>query len=128
MLHLIAVITAKPGQRDALLAIFRANVPNVQAEPGCIEYAAAVDAGGFAGMQAPLGPEARPAAPAAHSRPGIAGFSFAEPCYAGSRQAARGVCPFEPKRALCFGFAGAGRFSTVELHQIGFECGVRRGI
>jgi quinol monooxygenase YgiN len=58
MLHLIAVITAKPGQRDALLAIFRANVPNVQAEPGCIEYAAAVDAGGFAGMQAPLGPDA----------------------------------------------------------------------
>jgi quinol monooxygenase YgiN len=57
MLHLIAVITAKPGKRDALLAAFRANVPNVQAEPGCVEYAATVDAGGFAEVQAPLGPD-----------------------------------------------------------------------
>jgi quinol monooxygenase YgiN len=57
MLHLIAVLTAKPGKRDGLLAAFRANVPNVQAEPGCIEYAAAVDTTGFAEMQAPLGPD-----------------------------------------------------------------------
>ena len=57
MLHLIAVITAKPGKRDAVLAIFRANVPNVHAEPGCIEYGAAVDTDGFAEMQAPLGPD-----------------------------------------------------------------------
>jgi quinol monooxygenase YgiN len=57
MLHLIAVISAKPGQRDALLAAFSANVPNVRAEPGCIEYAATVDAGGFAELQAPLGPD-----------------------------------------------------------------------
>jgi len=57
MLHLIAVLTAKPGKRDALLAAFRANVPNVQAEPGCIEYGAAVDTDGFAEVQAPLGPD-----------------------------------------------------------------------
>jgi quinol monooxygenase YgiN len=57
MLHLIAVITAKTGKRDALLAVFRANVPNVQAEPGCVEYTAAVDAGGFRELQAPLGPD-----------------------------------------------------------------------
>ena len=55
MLHLIAVITAKSGQRDALLAAFAANVSNVQAEPGCIEYVATVDADGFAELQAPLG-------------------------------------------------------------------------
>lgn len=57
MLHLIAVITAKPGQRAALLDAFSANVPNVLAEPGCIEYAATVDADGFPDAQAPLGPD-----------------------------------------------------------------------
>ncbi len=57
MLHLIAVITAKPGQRDALLTVFSANVPNVHAEPGCLEYAATVDADGFGDLQAPLGPD-----------------------------------------------------------------------
>ena len=57
MLHLIAVITARPGQRDALLALFQANVPNVHAEPGCIEYTATVDADGFSELQAQLGPD-----------------------------------------------------------------------
>lgn len=44
MVHVIAVITAKPGQRDSILKLFRANVPAVRAEKGCIEYGAAVDA------------------------------------------------------------------------------------
>ena len=44
MIRVVAIITAKPGRRDELLAIFRANVPAVQAEKGCIEYAAHVDA------------------------------------------------------------------------------------
>ena len=44
MVHVIAVITAKPGKREAILDAFRANVPNVRAEQGCIEYGAAVDA------------------------------------------------------------------------------------
>ena len=44
MVHVIAVITAKPGQRKTILTHFRANVPAVRAEKGCIEYAAAVDA------------------------------------------------------------------------------------
>ncbi len=57
MLHLIAVITAKPGQRDAVLAIFQANVPSVHAEPGCIEYTATVDIDGFDDIQAKLGPD-----------------------------------------------------------------------
>ena len=43
MIHVIAVITAKPGMRDAILQAFRANVPAVRAEQGCIEYGAAVD-------------------------------------------------------------------------------------
>ena len=44
MIHVVAVLTAKPGKRDAVLKEFRANVPNVRAEKGCIEYGAAVDA------------------------------------------------------------------------------------
>ena len=44
MVHVIAVITAKPGKRAEILAAFRANVPNVQKEKGCIEYGAAIDA------------------------------------------------------------------------------------
>ena len=44
MIHVIAVISAKPGMRDLILQAFRDNVPAVRAEQGCIEYGAAVDA------------------------------------------------------------------------------------
>jgi len=44
MIHVIAVITAKPGKREAILEAFRANVPAVRAEKGCMEYGAALDA------------------------------------------------------------------------------------
>ncbi len=44
MIHVIAVITAKPGKRAAILEAFQANVPAVRAEQGCIEYGAAIDA------------------------------------------------------------------------------------
>src|SRR5258708_22674843 len=44
MIHVAAIITAKPGKRAAILEAFRANVPAVRAEQGCIEYRAAVDA------------------------------------------------------------------------------------
>lgn len=44
MIHVLAVITAKPGKREEVLQAFRANVPAVRAEKGCIEYGAAVDA------------------------------------------------------------------------------------
>ncbi len=43
MINVVAVITAKPGMREAVLQAFRANVPAVKAEQGCIEYGAAVD-------------------------------------------------------------------------------------
>ncbi len=46
MIHVLAILTAKPGQRAAVLAAFKANVPNVQAEAGCIEYNAVVDVDG----------------------------------------------------------------------------------
>ena len=47
MIHVIAVITAKPGKREEILRHFRANVPAVYAEKGCIEYGAAVDSRAF---------------------------------------------------------------------------------
>ena len=57
MIHVIAVITAKPGMRDAVLREFRANMPAVHAEQGCIGYAPAVDAEGMGGFQTPFGPD-----------------------------------------------------------------------
>ena len=55
MIHVIAVITAKPGKREEILAHFKANVPNVLAEHGCIEYGAAIDAEGALAIQAKWG-------------------------------------------------------------------------
>jgi len=43
MVHVIAVITTKPGLRADVLEVFNANVPAVHAEDGCIEYGATVD-------------------------------------------------------------------------------------
>ena len=47
MIHVLAIITAKPGMRDEVLTHFRANVPAVHAEKGCIEYGPVVDSGAF---------------------------------------------------------------------------------
>jgi quinol monooxygenase YgiN len=57
MIHVIAVITAKPGQRASILAHFNANVPAVRAEKGCIEYGAAVDAEPALKFQTAFGPD-----------------------------------------------------------------------
>jgi quinol monooxygenase YgiN len=57
MIHVLAVVTARPGQRAAVLAAFRANVPNVLAEAGCIEYGAAVDAENALAFQTRYGPD-----------------------------------------------------------------------
>jgi quinol monooxygenase YgiN len=54
-IHVLAMITAKPGQRDALLAEFGANLAAVRAEEGCIEYGAAVDTDVFGERQARFG-------------------------------------------------------------------------
>lgn len=53
--HVVAVITAKPGMRGKVLEAFQANVPAVRAEEGCIEYEAAVDAEGAGAIQTKLG-------------------------------------------------------------------------
>jgi quinol monooxygenase YgiN len=57
MIHVLAIITAKPGQREAVLALFRANMPAVHAEEGCIEYGPAIDVPEFGPMQTPFGPD-----------------------------------------------------------------------
>src|SRR5262249_4624553 len=57
MLHVIAIITAKPGMRDAILREFRANMPAVHAEKGCIEYGPATDTPDIGKFQTPLGPD-----------------------------------------------------------------------
>jgi quinol monooxygenase YgiN len=55
MIHVLAIITAKPGMRAAILSAFRANMPAVHAEKGCIEYGPAVDAEGMGGFQTKFG-------------------------------------------------------------------------
>jgi quinol monooxygenase YgiN len=57
MIHVLAIVTAKPGMRDSILKLFHANIPAVRAEKGCIEYGPAVDAEGVGGIQTKLGPD-----------------------------------------------------------------------
>ncbi|MBV8449274.1 MAG: antibiotic biosynthesis monooxygenase [Hyphomicrobiales bacterium] len=55
MIHVVAVITTKPGQREAVLREVRANMPAVHAEEGCIEYGPTVDAEGMGAIQTAFG-------------------------------------------------------------------------
>ena len=55
MIHVLAIITAKPGQRGGILEAFRANVDAVRAEDGCVAYEAVVDAGDAAPGMAQFG-------------------------------------------------------------------------
>jgi quinol monooxygenase YgiN len=57
VIHVIAMITAKPGMRAAILAAFHANMPAVRAEQGCIEYGPATDAEGIGPFQTKIGPD-----------------------------------------------------------------------
>ena len=57
MIHVVAVVTAKPGKREEILAHFRANAPACRAERGCIEYGPAVDAENALGFQTKVGPD-----------------------------------------------------------------------
>ena len=57
MIHVVAIITAKSGMREVILKEFRANMPAVHAEKGCIEYGPAIDAEGVGGFQTKFGPD-----------------------------------------------------------------------
>lgn len=43
MIFVIATIEVKPGKREAFLAEFHKNMPNVHGEKGCLEYGPTVD-------------------------------------------------------------------------------------
>jgi quinol monooxygenase YgiN len=55
VIHVLALITTKPGMRDEVLDAFRANVPAVHAEEGCVEYGATIDSEGVGPFQTQLG-------------------------------------------------------------------------
>jgi quinol monooxygenase YgiN len=65
MIHVLAIVTTKPGKREEALTNTRSNLPNVHAEPGCIEYALAADveidprygAAASPGLNTALGPD-----------------------------------------------------------------------
>ena len=43
MINVLASVNIKPGKRSEFIKLFKANVPNVLAEVGCIEYAPTID-------------------------------------------------------------------------------------
>ena len=55
MIHVVAVITAHPGQRAKVLQALAANRPAVLAEAGCVEYSAVTDAPGLPTSRGTLG-------------------------------------------------------------------------
>ena len=54
MIHVIATIEVKSARQDEFLGIFKANIPAVQAEPGCIRYDPTVDLASGLPPQIPL--------------------------------------------------------------------------
>jgi quinol monooxygenase YgiN len=57
MIHVVAIVTAKPGQRETVLTEFRANMPAVHAEEGCIHYEPVIDAADGGANQTLFGPD-----------------------------------------------------------------------
>ena len=55
MVNVLAFITTQPGMCASVLEAFNANVPNVHAEAGCIEYFAAIDTADAGAIQTPVG-------------------------------------------------------------------------
>jgi quinol monooxygenase YgiN len=56
MIYVIATIEVTEGKREDFVKAFRANVPNVLAEDGCIEYEPVIDIA----TEAPAQPSVRP--------------------------------------------------------------------
>ena len=54
MIYVIATVEVKPGKREAFLAEFSRNVPNVRVEKGCIDYGPTVDLKTDIARQIPL--------------------------------------------------------------------------
>ncbi len=58
MIHVLAIITAKPGMRERILEAYRGNVDSVRAEAGCLAYEAVVDVAEASTGFAQFGPDA----------------------------------------------------------------------
>ena len=58
MIHVLAIITAKPGMRERILEAYRGNVDSVRAEAGCLAYEAVVDVADASAGFAQFGPDA----------------------------------------------------------------------
>ena len=43
MIHVLAIIRVKPGNRDNLIEHLKSNIPHVMKEKGCIEYNPTID-------------------------------------------------------------------------------------
>ena len=54
MIHVVAILTAKPGQRVAVLQALHGNLDAVLAEQGCLEYGPVIDA---VHTPSPFGPD-----------------------------------------------------------------------
>src|SRR5437870_1379579 len=54
MIHVLATVTTKPGQRAAFLGEVRHILPLVHAEAGCVEYGPAVDVASGVSVQGAL--------------------------------------------------------------------------
>ena len=54
MIHVIATVEVRPGQREAFLAEFHRVMPFVQAEAGCLEYGPTIDVAAALGVQVPM--------------------------------------------------------------------------
>ena len=58
MIHVVAIMTAKPGRRAELLERFLAVLPIVHIEDGCIEYRPIIDNdAGLDGAREAIGPD-----------------------------------------------------------------------
>lgn len=57
MIHVVAIITTKPGKREEVLSAFSEIIATVLAEEGCIEYGPTVDAADAPGIQTTFGPD-----------------------------------------------------------------------
>jgi quinol monooxygenase YgiN len=57
IVHVLAIITTKPGQRAAVLALLNANAPAVLAEDGCVAYEATIDTENAGSGKAAFGPD-----------------------------------------------------------------------
>lgn len=55
MIHVVAIITTKPGKREEVLSAFNDIIPTVLEEDGCIEYGPTIDAADAPSIQTPVG-------------------------------------------------------------------------